>query len=80
VALLPFIDEKRLLSAVKSIDPDTELTPEERERNQQATDLVFAPGDGEGVRAPPRAPVAAAIAAAAAAAGTVAGAEAAKAR
>eukprot|EP00962_Isochrysis_galbana_P025497 scaffold7863_cov118-Isochrysis_galbana.AAC.10 len=77
VALLPFIDEQRLLSAVKSIDPDTELTPEERERNEQATDLVFAPGDGLGVRAPPRAPVAAAIAAAAAEA---AAADAAKAR
>jgi hypothetical protein len=78
VALLPFIDEHRLLSAVKSIDPETQLTLEERERNQQATDLVFAPGDSKGVRAPPRAPVAAAMAAAAAEA--AAGAKAVKAR
>ncbi len=42
IALLPFIDEKRLLSAIDAIDP-ADLTDEERRRNQRAEDIVYIP-------------------------------------
>ncbi|XP_052699520.1 5'-3' exoribonuclease 2-like [Crassostrea angulata] len=39
VALLPFVDEKRLLSALEKVYPD--LTDEERERNTWGSDRLF---------------------------------------
>ena len=41
IALLPFIDEQRLLDAVESIDADAALTPAERARNVLGEDIVF---------------------------------------
>mmetsp|Transcript_73418 Transcript_73418/g.122681 ORF Transcript_73418/g.122681 Transcript_73418/m.122681 type:complete len:280 (+) Transcript_73418:1-840(+) len=43
IALLPFIDEERLLAAVANIDPLTQLSDEERKRNIRGTDTVFEP-------------------------------------
>ncbi|CAI5475842.1 unnamed protein product [Closterium sp. Yama58-4] len=39
VALLPFIDEDRLLEAIKQVEPT--LTPEERRRNSQLCELMY---------------------------------------
>mmetsp|Transcript_6030 Transcript_6030/g.10449 ORF Transcript_6030/g.10449 Transcript_6030/m.10449 type:complete len:1181 (-) Transcript_6030:391-3933(-) len=46
VALLPFIDEKRLLEVAKELEK--EYTPGERERNDYNPDLVFAHIDAVG--------------------------------
>ena len=41
VALLPFIDEQRLLTAIEEIDP--QLTDVERSRNVLGDDLYYTP-------------------------------------
>ncbi|KAK4535555.1 hypothetical protein CDCA_CDCA05G1580 [Cyanidium caldarium] len=46
VVLLPFIDERRLLSAVNAIDPDIELTVEERLRDTIGQHTVFEARSG----------------------------------
>ena len=43
VALLPFIDEKRLLTAVEAIDASGGLTDAEHARNQLGYDLYYTP-------------------------------------
>ena len=45
VALLPFIDEARLLSAVGEINAEAELTAEERARDEFGVDRTFEPLD-----------------------------------
>jgi len=45
IALLPFIDEERLLAAIGAIDPQTELSEAERARNKNSEDLVYSPSD-----------------------------------
>jgi len=42
-ALLPFIDEDRLLTAIRAIDHEKELTEDERARNLFKTDRTFLP-------------------------------------
>eukprot|EP00741_Cyanophora_paradoxa_P007648 tig00001164_g7397.t1 len=44
LALIPFIEESRLLTATKSIDPES-LTPEERARNSFDREYVFRYGE-----------------------------------
>lgn len=46
VVLLPFIEERRLLEAVGSIDPHRELTSEERRRDLFGQNDVFDPDTG----------------------------------
>ena len=43
IALLPFIDERRLLGAVRAIDESGALTDAERARNINREDLVYRP-------------------------------------
>ena len=45
VVLIPFIDEKRLLKAARSI-PSSALTPDERKRNELGDMIVFSHADG----------------------------------
>jgi 5'-3' exoribonuclease 2 len=45
VALLPFIDENRLLEAMKSLYG--ELNDEEEKRNRMGTDLLFVAGENQ---------------------------------
>ena len=52
VALLPFIDEVRLLSAVRQIDESGVLTDEERQRNINRRDVYYL---AEGVSKEPAA-------------------------
>ena len=49
IALLPFIDERRLLAAVGAIDESTELTATERARNVRTYDLYYTAPQGAGV-------------------------------
>lgn len=48
VALLPFIDEQRLLSAVHAIDESGELTEAERTRNINRRDVYFLSAGSDG--------------------------------
>ena len=47
IALLPFIDEKRLLNAVKDIDKSGSLSDAENARNQFGDDLYYTPKGSE---------------------------------
>ena len=60
IALLPFIDEQRLLAAVRAIDESGALTEAEKARNVLGDDLYYQPsgqvtdGHGVGAEAPAR--------------------------
>ena len=45
IALLPFIDEERLLSAVRAIDEAGLLTEEEKARNVLGEDVYYRPAE-----------------------------------
>ena len=49
IALLPFIDEARLLSAVRAIEESGQLTEAERARNAHGEDLYWLPAESASV-------------------------------